>query len=110
MSRREIHEVVDNLEQIAASIKHTFTKPLYDKKSESVCDLCEEGIEDLKYGPIHRKDKVAALEELAEKLLEWKKPDEAWRRLKTYADGYNSLVEERHLAMRYHGLDVEFKE
>ena len=37
----------------------------------------------------------------------WKKPDEALGMQKTQVDGYNSLVEERHLAMKYHGLDVE---
>ena len=55
-------------------------------------------------------DTRAALEELAKKLLEWKKPDEALGVQKIRANGYNSLAEERHLAMKYHGLDVECRE
>ena len=70
----------------------------------------EEGTEDFKYGPIQCKDRVAAPEELAEKLLKWKKPDEALGVQKTWVNGYNSLAEERHLAMKYHGLDVDFRE
>ena len=80
------------------------------KRFESVCILCEEGTEDFKYGPIQRKDRVAALEELAVKLMKWKKPDEAFGVQKTRVNGYNSLAEERHLALKYHGLDVECRE
>ena len=70
----------------------------------------KEGIEDYKYGPIERKDRVGSLEELAKKLLEWKKPDETLGMQKIYANGYDSLVEERYLAIKYHGLEVHFKE
>ena len=81
----------------------------FSKLPEGKCSLCEKGTEDLKYGPIRRKDRVAALETLALKMLEWKKPDEALKQRK-YAEGYDSLVRERHEAMKYHGLDVEGKE
>ena len=61
------------------------------------------------YGPIRRRDKVAALEELAQKMLEWRRPDEALMQRK-HAEGYDSLVNERRLAMKYHGLDGECEE
>ena len=102
--QRSLRHKVEALEDLARGMIHMQNNM---KKLESVCVLCEEGTEDYKYGPIQRKDRVAALEELATKLLEWKKPDEALGMQKTQVDGYNSLVEERHLAMKYHGLDVE---
>ena len=61
--------------------------------------MCEEGGEDLKYSPIRRKDEVAALEALALRMLEWRRPDGALKQRK-YAEGYDSLVEERHEAMK----------
>ena len=70
--------------------------------------MCKEGKEDLKYHPIRSKDRFAALEAVALKMLEWKKPDEALKQRK-YEEGYDSLVRERHLAMKYHGLDVQYE-
>ena len=106
---------VEALEDFAKGIIDCFTK-----LPESVCRLCAQGSDNLKYGPLRRRDKVAALEELAQKILEWRTPDEAlmlkWRRpdealkRRKYAEGYDSLVKERRLAMKYHGLDVECEE
>ena len=59
----------------------------------------------MRYGPIRRKDRVAALKALALKMLEWKKPDVALKQRK-YEEGYDSLAAQRHEAMWYHGLDV----
>ncbi len=42
-------------------------------------------------------------------MLEWKKPDEALKQ-REYEEGYDSLAEERHEAMKYHGLDVEYED
>ena len=75
----------------------------------SVCKLCERGSENFKYGPIRRSNINAALEELAQKMLEWRTPDEALMQ-KKYAKDYNSLVNERRAAMKYHGLDVQCEE
>ena len=85
----------------------TFPPPA--RLPEVKCIMCEKGTEDLEYGPSRREDRVAALETLALKMLEWKKPDETLKQRK-YKEGYDSLVEERHEAMKYHGLDVEFME
>ena len=71
------------------------------------CSFCKEGKEDLKYHPIRRKDRFAALEAFALKMLEWKKPDEALKQRK-YAEGYDSLEGQRYEAMKYHGLDVQY--
>ena len=71
--------------------------------------MCEEGNEDLKYDPIRCRDRFAALEALALKMLEWKKPDEALKQSKC-KEGYDSLVEQRHEAMKYHGLDVQYED
>ena len=91
-------------EEIASGIINIFSKlPVEDE-----CSLCKEGNEDLKYSPIRRKDRLAALEALALKMLEWKKPDEPLKQRK-YAEGYDSLVRERHVAMKYHGLDVQYE-
>ena len=81
----------------------------FSKLPEGKCSLCEKGTEDLKYGPIRRKDRVAALETLALKMLEWKKPDEALKQ-REYEEGFDSLAEQRHEAMKYHGLDVEYED
>ena len=64
----------------------------------------QKGEEDLKDAQSRHRDRIAALEALAEKMLEW--PDEALMQ-RRYAEGYKSLVKERHLAIKYHGLDVE---
>jgi len=95
---------VEALEDFAQGIINCFSK-----LPEKVCSLCEKGKEDLKYVPIRRKDRDAALEALAKKMLEWKRPDEALMQ-RRYAEGYDSLVKERRSAMKYHGLDVECKE
>jgi hypothetical protein len=95
---------VEALEDFAKGIIDCFTK-----LPESVCRLCAQGSDNLKYGPLRRRDKVAALEELAQKMLEWRRPDEALMQRK-YAEGYESLVDERRSAMKYHGLDVECEE
>ena len=63
----------------------------------------------MEYGPIRRRDGVAALEGLAQKMLEWRTPDEALMQRK-YAKDYDSLVNERRSAMKYHGLDVQCEE
>ena len=54
---------VEALEDFARGIINCFSK-----LPEGECSLCEEGKEDLKYGPIRRKDRVAALETLALKI------------------------------------------
>ena len=100
---------VGALEELAEAIIG-WRRPKDKKRLKQVCTLCEEGTEDFKYGPIQHMDTRAALEELAKKLLEWKKPDEALGVQKIRANGYNSLAEERHLAMKYHGLDVEYSD
>ena len=102
----------DLSKKLRVEVLEDFAKGIIDclkKLPVSVCKLCAQGSENLKYGPIRRRDKVAALEELAQKMLEWRRPDEALMQRK-YAQGYDSLVNERQLAMKYHGLDVEFKE
>ena len=95
---------VEALEDFAKGIIDCFTK-----LPESVCRLCAQGSENLKYHPIRRRDGVAALEGLAQKMLEWRTPDEALMQ-KKYAKDYNSLVNERRAAMKYHGLDVQCEE
>ena len=95
---------VEALEDFAQGIIDCFTK-----LPESVCKLCAEGSENMEYGPIRRSDRNAALEELAQKMLEWRTPDEALMQ-KKYAKDYNSLVNERRAAMKYHGLDVQCEE
>ena len=96
-----LEESIEALKDLARGIIKCFTKLPEDK-----CGLCEEGGEDLKYSPIRRKDEVAALEALALRMLEWRRPDGALKRRK-YKAGYDSLVVERRVAMKYHGLDVE---
>ena len=95
---------VEALEDFAQGIINCFTK-----LPESVCKLCAEGSENMEYGPIRRRDGVAALEGLAQKMLEWRTPDEALMQRK-YAKDYDSLVNERRAAMKYHGLDVQCEE
>ena len=95
---------VEALEDFAQGIIDCFTK-----LPESVCKLCAEGSENMEYGPIRRRDRNAALEELAQKMLEWRTPDEALMQRK-YAKDYDSLVNERRAAMKYHGLDVQCEE
>ena len=102
---KSLEETIETLEEIASGIINCFSKlPVVDE-----CSLCKEGKEDLKYSPTRRKDRLAALEALALKMLAWKKPDEPLKQRK-YAEGYDSLVRERHEAMKYHELDVECKE
>ena len=95
---------IEALEDFARGIIKCFTK-----LPENKCGLCEEGGEDLKSSLIRCKDEVAALEALALRMLEWRRPDGALKRRK-YSEGYDSLVEQRHVAMKYHGLDVDYKE
>lgn len=80
----------------------------FSKQSEKGCKLCEEGIEDFKYGPVLKYDRVAALEEIDVKLFEWKRPDEAMMQ-RRHVEGYDSLAKERGLAMKNHGLDAKHK-
>ena len=98
---RSLEKSIEALEDFARGITNCFSK-----LPEDECSLCEKGKEDLKYYPFRRKDRVAALEALALKMLEWKKPDEALKQ-REYEEGFDSLAEERHEAMKYHGLDVE---
>ena len=85
----DIEESIEALEEIASGIINIFSKlPMEDE-----CSLCKEGSEDLKYSPSRRKDRLAALEALALKMLAWKKPDEPLKQRK-YAEGYDSLVRE----------------
>ena len=76
-------------------------------KTESVCDLCEEGSKDFKYGVIQRKDRIKALEDLTEKLYKWKRPGQAYVLERKYEKNYGSMVDQRRVAMGYHGLNVE---
>ena len=99
-----MEESIEALEEIASGIINWSSKlPVVDE-----CSLCMEGEEDLKYSPSRRRDRNAALEELALKMLAWKKPDEPPKQRK-YAEGYDSLERERHVAMKYHGLDVQYE-
>ena len=45
------------------------------KGPKSVCSLCEKGTENFKYCMVEFRDKVAALEDLAEKWYKWKGQD-----------------------------------
>jgi hypothetical protein len=101
---RSLDKSIKALEDFARGITNCFSKLPEDK-----CKLCEKGREDLKYYPIRRKDRVSALEALALKMLEWKKPDEALKQ-REYEEGYDSLARERHDAMKYHGLDVKYED
>ena len=47
----------------------------------------------MKYGPSIGKDRLEALEELAEMLFEWKRPDETLGMQRRFAEGYKSLGE-----------------
>ena len=96
-----VKKSIEALEDFARGIINCFTK-----LPEVKCCLCEEGEEDFKYSPIRRKDQVAALEALALRLMEWRRPGGARKRRK-YKEGYDSLVMERRYAMELHGLDVE---
>ena len=78
---KSLEESIEALEYFARGIIKCFKKLPEDK-----CGLCEEGGEDLKYSPIRRKDEVAALEALALRMLEWRRPDRALKR-KKYAEG-----------------------
>ena len=98
-----VKKSIEALEDFARGIINCLSKRPEDK-----CNLCEEGAEDLKYSPNRCKDEVAALEALARKMLKWRRPDEALKRRK-YAEGYDSLVEECQVVMKYHGLDVEYR-
>ena len=99
-----LEESIEALEEIASGIINWSSKlPVVDE-----CSLRKEGEEDLKYSPSRRRDRNAALEELALKMLAWKKPDEPPKQRK-YAEGYDSLERERHVAMKYHGLDVQYE-
>ena len=100
---RSVKKSIEALEDLASGIINRLSK-----WPEDECNLCEEGAEDLKYSPNRCNDEVAALEALARKVLKWRRPDEALKRRK-YAEGYDSLVEERQVAMKYHGLDVEYR-
>ena len=77
---------------------------------ESVCTLCERGIEDFKYSSIKGEDMIKVLEDLAEELYKWKKPCEFYVKEREYGEGYDSLADQRRCAMKYHGLDVEVKQ
>ena len=81
-----------------------------DVDSEDVISVVDSDIEDFKFSQIQQNYRVWTLEELAQKLLQWKKPDEDLAMQKTFEDDYDSLVKEHHLALKYHGLDVECKE
>ena len=98
---RSLDKSIKALKDFARGITNTFSKLPEDK-----CSLCERGKEDFKYYPIISTDRVSALEALALKMLEWKKPGEALKQ-REYEEGFDSLAEERHEAMKYHGLDVE---
>jgi hypothetical protein len=100
---KSLEKSIEALEDFARGIINCFSKLPVDE-----CSLCKKGNEDLKYYPIRRKDRFAALEALALKMLEWKKLDKALKQRK-YPEGYDSLVRERHLAMKYHGLDVQYE-
>ena len=75
------------------------------KLPESVCDLCERGKENFKYGSSKRRDCINSLEDLAEQLYKWKSPGVAYGE-KKYEPGYNSMADNRRMAIKYHGLDV----
>ena len=75
-------------------------------KTENVCDLCEKGKEDFKYGIFERNYQIKALEDLTVKLYKWKRPGQAGLERK-YEENYDSMVDQRRVAMGYHGLDVE---
>ena len=96
-----LEESIEALEDFARGIIKCFTK-----LPEVKCCLCEEGEEDFKYSPIRRKDQVAALEALALRMMEWRRPGGPRKRRK-YKEGYDSLVMERRYAMELHGLDVK---
>ena len=85
---------VEALEDFAQGIINCFSK-----LPEKVCSLCERREEDLEYAQSRRRDRIAALEALAEKMLKWKRPDEALMQ-RRYAEGYKSLVKERNVAVK----------
>ena len=76
----------------------------------SVCKLCERGKKNFKYGPSKRRDLINSLEDLAEQLYKWKSPGVAYGEKRKYEAGYNSMVADRRIAIKYHGLDVTCKE
>ena len=76
------------------------------KGPESVCDLCERGEEDFKYGSSKCRDCINSLEDLAEQLYKWKCPGVAYGEKREYKAGYNSMADNRRNAIKYHGLDV----
>ena len=85
---RSLDKSIKALEDFAQGITNCFSK-----LPEDECSLCEKGKEDLKYYQIRRRNTVSALEALALKMLEWKKPDEALKK-REYEEGYDSLAEE----------------
>ena len=76
-------------------------------KTENVCDLCEKGKEDFKYGAFETYDQIKALEDLTEKLYKWKRPGQAYGLERDYEENFDSMVDQRRIAIGYHGLDVE---
>ena len=66
-------------------------------KMNSVCDVCEEGTEDLKYCVVKSRDGIKSLEDLTEKFYKWKRPGEC---IYLQREGYNSMSELCRLAMK----------
>ena len=77
------------------------------KGPKSVCSLCEKETENFKYCMVKFRDKVAALEDLAEQWYKWKGQDNVHEEKRKYQAGFDSLALQRRLAMKFHGLDVE---
>ena len=80
-----------------------------EKKPKNVGSHCEEGMEDFKYNTNDGSDKLTAMKELVGKLLEWKRPGEAFVMQSFYEEGYNLLAEDCLIAMKYHGLDAHVR-